>query len=39
MASFGINVDHKKISVAQLGRAVADEVTKAAAPKSPRVTS
>lgn len=28
MASFGINVDHKKISVAQLGRAVADEVAK-----------
>ncbi len=29
MASFGINVDHKKISVAQLGRAVADEATRA----------
>jgi hypothetical protein len=28
MASFGINVDHKKISVAQLGRAVADEAVK-----------
>jgi hypothetical protein len=30
MASFGINVDHKKISVAQLGRAVADEAVKTA---------
>ena len=31
MASFGINVDHKKISVAQLGRAVADEMAKSTA--------
>lgn len=35
MASFGINVDHKKISVAQLGRAVADEVTKPASAEEP----